>query len=122
MPVSKNSSRTSRSFTGLLLMKYSLSPERYSRRRMEISGRSSGRISFSLERTRADLGDGQGLSRLAPGEDDVLHLLRAQRLRGLLAEHPLHGVDDVALAAAVGAQQGRHAVGEVDAAPGRRSS
>ena len=49
MPVSKNSSRTSRSFTGLPLMKYSLSPERYSRLRMETSGRSSGRISFWLE-------------------------------------------------------------------------
>ena len=38
-----------------------------------------------------------------PGEDDVLHLRRAQRPRALGAEHPGHGVDDVGLAAAVGA-------------------
>ena len=36
-------------------------------------------------------------------EDDVLHRLAAQRGRLRFAEHPAHGVDDVRLAAAVGA-------------------
>jgi len=36
------------------------------------------------------------------GEDDVFHLAAAQRLGALLAEHPGDGVDDVALARAVG--------------------
>ena len=35
------------------------------------------------------------------GEDDVLHLAAAQRLRALLAEHPADRVDDVGLARAV---------------------
>ena len=37
-----------------------------------------------------------------PGEDDVLHLRRAQGSRSLGAEHPGDGVDHVGLAAAVG--------------------
>src|SRR5262249_53076413 len=40
---------------------------------------------------------------VAPLEDDVLHVLAAQALRALLAEHPGDRVDDVALPAAVGA-------------------
>ena len=43
---------------------------------------------------------------LAPREDQVLHLLAAQLLGALLAEHPADGVGDVALAAAVGADDG----------------
>ena len=41
-----------------------------------------------------------------PLEDHVLHALAAQALGALLAEHPRDGVDDVALAAAVGADDG----------------
>src|SRR5262249_31518965 len=40
---------------------------------------------------------------VAPLEDDVLHVLAAQALRALLAEHPGDRVDDVALPAAAGA-------------------
>ena len=36
-------------------------------------------------------------------EDHVLHGVAAQVLGGGLAQHPAHGVDDVGLAAAVGA-------------------
>ena len=43
-----------------------------------------------------------GLRRGRAVEDDVGHLLAAQALDALLAEHPLDGVDDVALARAVG--------------------
>ena len=56
----------------------------------------------------------QGLAGLRPGEDHVHHVLRAEGLRGLLAEHPLHGVHDVALAAPVGPEEGRDPVRELD--------
>ena len=49
------------------------------------------------------LGHARRLARGAAVEDDVHHRVAAQALGGLLAEHPLDGVDDVALAAAVGA-------------------
>ncbi len=48
-----------------------------------------------------DLGATQRRAAGRAGEDDVLHLPAAQRLRALLAEHPGHRVDDVALARAV---------------------
>ena len=50
-----------------------------------------------------DLGPAQLGPRRGPGENDVLHLRRAQRARALGAEHPGDGVDDVGLAAPVGA-------------------
>jgi hypothetical protein len=48
------------------------------------------------------LGPAQRRPLLGAGEDDVVHLLAADRLRRLGAEHPADGVDDVRLAAAVG--------------------
>ena len=48
-----------------------------------------------------DLGAAQRRAARGAGEDDVLHLPAAQRLRALLAEHPADRVDDVALARAV---------------------
>ena len=52
-------------------------------------------------------------SRVA-GEDHVVHLLRAQRRGRLRAEHPGDGVDDIGLAAAVGADDHRQAGSEID--------
>ena len=51
-------------------------------------------------------GGGRRLARVAAVEDHVLHAVAAQALRALLAEHPGDRVDDVALAAAVGADDG----------------
>ena len=51
----------------------------------------------------ADLGPPERRALLGAGEDDVVHLLRADRLRRLGAEHPRDRVDDVRLARAVGA-------------------
>ena len=51
-----------------------------------------------------------GLRPPAPAvEDDVGHLLAAQTLGALLAEHPLDGVDDVRFAGAVGTDDHRDA-------------
>ena len=60
------------------------------------------------------LGEAQRLALVGPREDDVLHLLAAQAGGALLAEHPLDGVDDVALAAAVGSDDDGDAVPELE--------
>ncbi len=52
---------------------------------------------------QADLGAAQRWTSGGAGEDDVVHLVRAQGARTLGAEHPGDGVDHVRLAAAVGA-------------------
>ncbi len=54
--------------------------------------------------------------RLATGgavEDDVSHRFATEVLRRTLAHHPANGVDDVRLAAAIGADNRRHVTGEV---------
>ena len=94
-------------------------------------------VVFALARTEVTAGDGhfvevviekavgvievQGylgvavrLSYLGAVKDDVLHLAAAKRLGAHLAEHPADGVGDVALARAVGADDGGEPVGEVD--------
>ena len=101
-------------------MRYSLSPERYSRRVtstvLAIDGLSSSSTGFAalaeqqLRRGRrqhvaqpeAHFGGAGRLARVAAVEDDVLHPVAAQALRALLAEHPGDGVGHVALAAPVG--------------------
>ena len=64
---------------------------------------------------RRDASDFSGRARL-PGiaavEDDVFHLVAAQALGALLAEHPGDGVGHVALAAAVGPDDGGDALVE----------
>ena len=64
-----------------------------------------GEVDRQLARRVVDgqrhLGPAQLGTRGGPGEDDVLHLRRAQRARALGAEHPGHGVDHVGLAAPV---------------------
>ena len=57
---------------------------------------------------KADFGSPGRLARVAAAEDDVFHLLAAQALGTLLAEHPRDRIGDVALAAPVGADNRRH--------------
>ena len=52
------------------------------------------------------------LAGVAAVEDDVFHALAAQALGALLAQHPRDGVDDVALAAPVGPDDGGDAIVE----------
>jgi hypothetical protein len=54
---------------------------------------------------------------LSKREDDVLHLLAAQAAGPLLAQHPLDGIHDVALAAPVGPDDDRDAVLEFELRP-----
>ena len=102
-PESDSSSWMSSSRQGAPLMAYSLSPERNSVRVMVTSAMSTGQPARGVVDGERHLGPAQGGPAGGAGEDDVLHLLRAQRARPLGAEHPGHGVDHVGLAAAVGA-------------------
>ena len=65
-----------------------------------------GQVDRELARGVVDgqrhLGPTERRSRRRPGEDDVLHLRRAEGSRSLGAQHPGDGVDHVGLAAAVG--------------------
>ena len=64
---------------------------------------------------QADLSRRHGPARPRAGEDHILHARAAQRLGRLLAQHPADGIGDIALAAAVGADDDRDARIEHDA-------
>jgi hypothetical protein len=64
---------------------------------------------FAIGQAQADFGHAQRLVGVGAVEDHVLHLGPAQRLGALLAQHPAQGIRHVALAAAVGPHDGRHA-------------
>src|SRR5204862_6427571 len=55
-----------------------------------------------------------GRTRLADGENHVFHRLAAQVFRAHLPHHPADSVDDIRLAAAVGADDGRDPLLEID--------
>ena len=69
---------------------------------------------FVVGEVGADLGHAQGFFRGAAGKNEVLVVFAAQVLDALLAQDPEQGVDQVALAAAVGADHGRDALVELD--------
>ena len=81
----------------------------------------SGRTRDDTAQPQADLGRPRGLPGVAPAEDHVLHALAAKTLHALLTQHPGDGVDDVALAAAVGADNRRDAVIESHVGPIREA-
>ena len=64
-------------------------------------------LALGIEPAQHDLGEVARRARRRAGEDHVVHLLAAHRGRRLRAEHPGDGVDDVGLAAAVGADDSR---------------
>src|SRR5688572_25628695 len=70
--------------------------------RWNVRRRSFRGPAWQSRETQPHFGRGARLARIAAAEDDVFHLLAAQALGTLLAEHPGDGVGDVALAAAVG--------------------
>jgi hypothetical protein len=76
-----------------------------------VGGREAG-VGLELD---AHLGHPEGLAALRAGEDDVLHRLAAQALGAALAEDPDDRVGEVALAAAVGTDDGGELPGEAEA-------
>ena len=73
---------------GAPLMAYSLSPERKSVRVMVTSARSIGSLPDELSMVSETSARPELRARGGPGEDDVLHLRRAQRARSLGARAP----------------------------------
>ncbi len=67
-------------------------------------------VGVGIDEGEGDLGHAERLAIARAGEDHVFHLCAAQGARGLLAEHPTDGVEDVRLAAAIGADDGGHAL------------
>ena len=107
-PASDNSSWRSSSRHGAPLIAYSLSPLRNRMRVSVTSLNSTGSSPDELSSVRLDLGPAERRTLLGAGEDDVVHLLRADGSRRLRAEHPGDGIDDVGLAGTVGTDHHRH--------------
>ena len=63
-------------------------------------------VDVGIHQGHGDVGHAEGLAVARSGEDDVFHAGAAEALGGLLAEHPTDGIADVALAAAVRADDG----------------
>ena len=62
--------------------------------------------------TQSHFGGGARLPGVAAVEDHVFHLVAAEALGALLAEYPRDGIGHIALAAAIGTDDGRHALVE----------
>ena len=77
-------------------------------------GKINGQRMIRVVKDQRYLAKGQALALFSAAEDHVLHLRTAQRFGALLAQHPLHGVRNVALAAAVRAHHAGNAVLEHD--------
>ena len=77
-----------------------------SRRCRPLGSCALGTASAHAAEAQPHFGGAGRLARVAAAEDDVFHLLAAEALGALLAEHPRDGVGDVALAAAVGSDDG----------------
>ncbi len=77
-----------------------------------VLGAGRARVGLELE---SDLGHTERLALLGAVEDDVLHRAAAQALGALLAQHPRHGVGEIALPAPVGPDDRGDPAGEPDA-------
>ena len=76
-------------------------------------GRSAGvgtAVGFGIDQRERHFRHAGGFAVPRAGEDDVFHARAAQGLGRLLAQHPGNGVGNIRLAAAVGADDRRHAV------------
>ena len=76
---------------------------------IEIDAGQGEQLRIDLGEGHADIGHADRSAAVRAVENDVGHFRAAQRLGGLLAEHPADGVRNVGLAAAVRADNGRHA-------------
>ena len=118
-PVSESTSSTSTRRQRAPLRRYSPSPLRSSRRRIEISPSGRSTVPSELSSTISTSADAARLHAAAAAEDHVLHRLAAHRQRRLLAHRPQHRVGDVGLARAVGPDDDGHARRRTPAACGR---
>ena len=63
---------------------------------------------------KGDLGECHGLTSIRAIEDDILFLPCSDGLHRLLTENPLHGIDDIRLAAAIRPYEGSDAINEIN--------
>ena len=63
-------------------------------------------LSCAIGKCKRNLGKADRLARIGAIENDIGHFVAAERLGGLLAEHPAHGIEYVRLAAAIRADNG----------------
>ena len=68
--------------------------------------------SVGIIKAQSNLGIAQSLSLACAAENNILHPRSAQGFGGLLAENPAHGVGNIALARAVGADNRRYSLAE----------
>ena len=73
-----------------------------------------GELMPAIVEGHRDFGEAEAAPRGGAVEDDVGHLAAAQALGALLAQDPADGIDDVALARAVGPDDGGDAVAELE--------
>ena len=73
-----------------------------------------GQPAVAVVEGEGDLGHAKGGAIAGAGEDDVLLLAGAKEAQALLTEHPADGIGDVALAGAVGADDGGDAGAELE--------
>ena len=73
-----------------------------------------GELALAVVEGHGDLGQAEAAASAGAVEDDVGHFAAAQALGTLLAQDPAQGVDDVALAGTVRADDGGDAVAEIE--------
>ena len=73
-----------------------------------------GEVAVAVVEGHGDFGQSEAASRGRAVEDYIGHFAAAQTLRALLPQNPAHGVDDIALAAAVGADDPRDPGREIE--------
>ncbi len=83
-------------------------------RDLVVTGVSAPKFAVRVVEDQLDGGGAHGFARRGAVEDDVRHRVAAQMFRGQLTHDPAHGVDDVRLAAAVGADDAGEITGEGD--------
>ena len=114
MPVPASSSRMSRSRQGWRLMQIlALAAAIDAAGDVHVAG-VDGQLALAVVERERDFGGAERAAGGAAVEDDVGHLLAAERLGALRAEHPFDGVDDVRFAGAVGPDDDRDAAREIE--------
>ena len=67
----------------------------------------------AIGESQRDLGEANGLARLAAVENHIRHLIAAQRFGGLLAEYPAYGIEHIGFSATVRPDDCRDAFVEI---------
>ncbi len=75
-----------------------------------LGGQRAFAVGIGIDKGEGDLRHAERFAIARPGEDHILHFCPAQGAGRLLAQDPADGVEDIRLAAAIGADDGGHAL------------